>query len=136
MSGQPFILLVEDDEDDRFFAERTLGKAGLKCVFHVATGQAAVDYLSGLCGFGDREKYPLPDIILLDLKIPEINGHQVLEWIKAQPQLGAIAVYILSSSGEISDRTRATAANAAGYFVKPLTGQNVEVVLRKFQERA
>jgi CheY-like chemotaxis protein len=136
MSGQPYILLVEDDEDDRFFAERTLGKAGLKSVFHVATGQAAVDYLSGERGFADREKFPLPDIILLDLKIPEISGHQVLEWVKAQPQLGTIAVYILSSSGEISDRTRATAANAAGYFVKPLTGQNVETVLRKFQERA
>jgi CheY-like chemotaxis protein len=135
MSGQPYILLVEDDEDDRFFAERTLGKAGLKSVFHVATGQAAVDYLSGERGFADREKFPLPDIILLDLKIPEINGHQVLEWVKAQPQLEAIAVYVLSSSGEISDRTRATAANVAGYFVKPLTAQNVEMVLRRFQER-
>ena len=136
MSGQLHILLVEDDEDDLFFAERTLGKAGLKSVFHVATGQAAVDYLSGERGFADREKFPLPDIILLDLKIPEINGHQVLEWVKAQPQLEAIAVYILSSSGEISDRTRATAANAAGYFVKPLTAQHVETVLRRFQERA
>ena len=136
MSGQPHILLVEDDEDDRFFAERTLGKAGLKSVFHVATGQAAVDYLSGERGFADREKFPLPDIILLDLKIPEISGHQVLEWVKAQPQLEAIAVYVLSSSGEISDRTRATAANAAGYFVKPLTAPHVETVLRRFRERA
>jgi len=136
MSGQPYILLVEDDEDDRFFAERTLGKAGLKSVFHVATGQAAVDYLSGERGFADREKFPLPDIILLDLKIPEINGHQVLEWVKGQPKLARIAVYVLSSSGEISDRTRAAAGNAAGYFVKPLTAQNVETVLRKFRERA
>ena len=135
MSSLPFILLVEDDEDDRFFAERTLGKAGLKSIFHVATGQAAVDYLSGQRGFADRKKFPLPDIILLDLKIPEISGHQVLEWVRAQPGLEAIAVYILSSSGEISDRTRATAANAAGYFVKPLEVQNVEAVLRKFRER-
>jgi CheY-like chemotaxis protein len=136
MSGQPHILLVEDDEDDLFFAERTLGKAGLRSLSHVATGQAAIDYLSGERGFADRGKFPLPDIILLDLKIPEISGHQVLEWVKAQPGLSGIAVYVLSSSGEISDRTRATAANAAGYFVKPLVAQNVEAVLRKFQERA
>ena len=136
MSSQPFILLVEDDEDDRFFAERTLGKAGLKSVLHVATGQAAVDYLSGHGGFANREKFPLPEIILLDLKIPEISGHQVLEWVKAQPQLGAIAIYVLSSSGETSDRTRAAAANASGFFVKPLTAQHVEAVLQRFQERA
>jgi CheY-like chemotaxis protein len=136
MSGQPHVLLVEDDEDDRFFAERTLGKAGLRSIFHVATGQDAVDYLSGQRCFADRAKYPLPDILLLDLKIPEISGHQVLEWVKAQPGLEALAVYILSSSGEISDRTRATAANAAGYFVKPLTVENVEAVLRRFEERS
>jgi CheY-like chemotaxis protein len=132
----PHILLVEDDEDDRFFAERTLGKAGVRSISHVATGQAAIDYLSGQGDFADREKFPLPDIILLDLKIPEISGHQVLEWIRTRPEFEAIAVYILSSSGEISDRTRAAAANAAGYFVKPLTVQNVEAVLRKFRERS
>jgi len=119
------ILLVEDDEDDRFLTERVLRKAGLKISFHASDGQVAVDYLSGEGKYADRNTYPIPDIALLDLKIPEITGHQVLEWINTQEHLKRCRVYILSSSGEVRDRQRAEAARAAGYFVKPLTEQNI-----------
>ena len=132
MTARPYILLVEDDEDDRYFAQRALAKAGLCSIFHAATGQAAIDYLSGQKAYVDREKFPLPDIVFLDLKIPEINGHQVLEWIKTQPSLATCCVYILSSSGEERDRTRALGAQAADYFVKPLTAQHINTVLARF----
>ena len=128
MTAAPSILLVEDDEDDRFLAERTLRKAGLKVAFHAPDGRVAVDYLSGEGKFADRGAYPLPDVVLLDLKIPEITGHQVLEWINTQEHLKACRVYILSSSGEIRDCERAAAARAANYFVKPLTEENVAIL--------
>ena len=119
------ILLVEDDEDDCYLAERALHKAGLKLAFHAPDGRVAVDYLSGEGKFADRTTYPLPDVVLLDLKIPEITGHQVLEWMNTQEHLKACRAYILSSSGEVRDRERAEAAKAADYFVKPLTGENI-----------
>lgn len=131
-NAQPNILLVEDDEDDRYLAERALAKAGLRSIFHAGTGQVAIDYLSGQKAYADREKFPLPEVVFLDLKIPEINGHQVLEWIKTQPSLAACSVYILSSSGEERDRRRAMAAHAADYFVKPLTAQHISTVMARF----
>ena len=128
------ILLVEDDEDDLFLEERTLNKAGLNSLFHVSDGQSAIDYLSGQKAYADRTKYPLPKAVLLDLKLPEIMGHQVLEWMRTQPELNGCPVYILSSSGETRDRERAEAAKASGYFVKPLTGENVAEIMAQVQK--
>lgn len=125
----PVILIVEDDEDDLFFARRTLAKAGLAAVHHAADGRVALDYLAGRDGFTDRALHPLPDIVLVDLKLPHINGHQVLEWIAGQPALKHVQAYALSSSGEARDRTRAREAGATGYFVKPLTAADVETLL-------
>ena len=135
MTTQPIILLVEDDEDDRFLSERALSKAGLRRVHHVSDGSMAIDYLLGQGTFASQAEHPLPDIVLLDLKIPEINGHQVLEWINTQPGLVGCLVFILSSSGEARDRTRAEIAHAAGYFIKPLTGQNINQMLSCLEER-
>ena len=125
MSLIPRILLVEDSEDDRYLTERALSKAGLKTVYNAVDGQVAINYLLGEGAFAERGLYPLPDIVLLDLKLPEISGHQVLEWMSTRPELKAIRVYILSSSGEARDRERAEAAHAAGYFVKPLTAEHI-----------
>jgi len=130
MKPVPRILLVEDDEDDRYLTERALAKAGLKTAYNAPDGRAAIDYLVGEGPFANREIHPLPDLVLLDLKLPEISGHQVLEWMSTRPELKDCPVYILSSSGEARDRTRAEAAHAAGYFVKPLTPQNITQILR------
>lgn len=132
MSCVPRILLVEDSEDDRYLTERVLTKAGLKTVYNAVDGQVAINYLIGEGAFADRELHPLPDIVLLDLKLPEISGHQVLEWMNTRPALKDCRVYILSSSGEARDRARAEAAHAAGYFVKPLTAKNVEEIQARF----
>jgi CheY-like chemotaxis protein len=125
-SALPRVLLIEDDEDDLFLTRRVLVKAGIKEVFHVNDGRSAVDYLEGRGTFADRSIHPLPDIVLIDLKIPELTGHQVLEWIQTQPGLKSVRAYVLSSSGEQRDITRATAAGAVGYFIKPLTERDVE----------
>lgn len=129
-SPEPRVLLVEDNADDLFLTRRQLLKGGIKEVFHVSDGQSALDYLEGRGSFGKRNLHPLPDIVLVDLKIPEVSGHRVLEWIKTRPALAGMKTYVLSSSDEERDRHRAAQAGARGYFVKPLTAADVASLLK------
>jgi CheY-like chemotaxis protein len=120
------VLVVEDDEDDLFLLQRELARIGSSVIKHARDGRAAVDYLSGNGAFGDRQSHPLPDIIFLDLKLPRMNGHEVLEWIRKQPALGGIHVYVLTGSDEPKDRARVNEQGAAGYFVKPLLAAQLQ----------
>jgi CheY-like chemotaxis protein len=114
------ILLVEDDENDVFFMHRAMAKAGLEPPIHVApNGQDAVDYLRGSGKYNDRDVYPLPRCMFLDLKLPFVHGFQVLEWLCDQPQLKEISVIVLTSSPEERDRQRAKELGAKAYIVKP-----------------
>jgi CheY-like chemotaxis protein len=114
------ILLAEDDENDVFFMRRALQKAEIEYPLQMVTdGQQAVDYLSGEGQFGDREQFPLPSIILLDLKMPFLDGFEVLSWIGSQPALKHIPVVVLTSSAEERDRRKAEELGAKAYFVKP-----------------
>lgn len=124
------ILLVEDNEDDIFIMKRVLRLAQIKNPLQVVTdGQQALDYLSGLREFGDREKYPLPFIIFLDLKLPYLDGFEVLTWIKGQLELSSIVVVVLTSSAEEKDQQKAHALGARSYLTKPPTIQSVKNVL-------
>ena len=120
MNPTATVLIAEDDEDDLFLTKRVLHKAGITHIFHVKDGQEAMDWLSGQGGFADRARHPLPEVLLLDLKMPLFTGHQVLEWIRARPQFSGLKVYVLTSSNEPRDRSRTEAAGADGYLVKPL----------------
>ena len=80
------ILQVEDDPNDVFFLQHAMKKAGVANPVQVATdGQQAIDYLRGVGKFADRKKFPLPCLILLDLKLPHVMGLDVLKWIRQQP---------------------------------------------------
>ena len=82
------LLIVEDEENDVFFLKDALRKAGiLNPIQVVDDGRRALDYLSGTGKFADRKAYPLPAVVFLDLKLPQINGLGVLEWIREQPSL-------------------------------------------------
>lgn len=121
MPPEPVVLLVEDDEADRLFFQRALRKAGYAWrVATAADGREAVDYLSGAGRFADRSLHPVPTHVLLDLKLPELSGHEVLEWIRRHPTLAAMPVIVLSSSHEESDIRRAGALGVDGYEVKPV----------------
>jgi CheY-like chemotaxis protein len=113
------VLLVEDNEDDLFLSLRVLEKVGIAPA-HVSNGKDAMDYLAGRGVYHDRTLYPLPDVVLLDLKMPAYTGHEVLEWLRDQSQLRDMKVYILTSSDDPRDRQRAEKAGAQGYFLKPL----------------
>jgi CheY-like chemotaxis protein len=118
----PGILLVEDNEDDVFLMERAMSKANLRPPLHVAVnGQDAIDYLVGNGPYANRDAYPLPHCIFLDLKLPFIDGFEVLAWLRQQSALAHIAVLILSSSPEDRDRENALQLGAKAYLVKPPT---------------
>jgi CheY-like chemotaxis protein len=123
------VLLAEDNDDDLFLSKRVLAKAGFTPVFHAADGKEAIDYLSGQGDYADRGRHPLPQVVLLDLKMPFFSGHEVLEWIRTQAALDAIKVYVLTSSGETRDRARVEKAGVQGYFVKPLTAAHLAQIM-------
>jgi CheY-like chemotaxis protein len=122
----PTILLVEDNDDDVFFMRHALQKAKVGLPVQVVpNGQAALDYLSGEGKYSDREKYPLPTLIFLDLKMPYVNGFEVLAWMQRQVFTPEIQVVVLTSSPEDRDRQRAKELGARAYLVKPPTEEMI-----------
>lgn len=115
------ILLVEDNPDDILMIQRAFRKANLVTPLQVVSdGDAAVLYLSGGGPYNDRERYPLPVLMLLDLKLPRKSGFEVLEWLRQQPGLKRLLVVVLTSSQENIDINRAYELGANSYLVKPV----------------
>jgi CheY-like chemotaxis protein len=122
MTNSGVILLVEDSEDDVFLMKRALKLAGVvNPVYVISDGEQATLYLGGEGPYADRTKFPMPAVVFLDLKLPFRSGHEVLEWIRAQPTLESLVVVVLTSSDEPSDLRRAYSLGANSYLVKPLT---------------
>jgi CheY-like chemotaxis protein len=116
------LLLVEDNEDDVFLMRRALKQAEIhNPLYVVADGEQAIDYLAGNGEFNDREQYPFPTLVFLDLKLPFKSGHDVLAWIRNEAALIELVVVILTSSDEPSDIDRAYKLGANSYLVKPPT---------------
>jgi len=94
--GNGIVLYVEDEEGDRFLMRMGFGKEGLEAALRtVNDGRLAVEYLSGAAAYADRETHPLPTVVLLDLKRPEIHGFDVLKWIRAHPLHSTLPVVVL-----------------------------------------
>jgi len=114
------ILLAEDNEDDVFIMRRAFQKAGIVNPIQPLTdGEKVINYLSGDAEFADRQRFPMPVMILLDLNMPRKSGLEVLAWIRQQPGFGSIAVYILSASTREGDVQRAFELGVNAYIVKP-----------------
>ena len=113
------ILLVEDDANEVFLFERAFRKAELTNPLCVARdGQEVIDYLAGNGEYSDRTRYPLPSLLLLDLKMPKLTGFDVLAWLGTRPDLNIHAV-VLSSSSYPEDIPRAKKLGAREYFIQP-----------------
>ncbi|HWD94175.1 MAG TPA: response regulator [Verrucomicrobiae bacterium] len=133
--SQPVILLAEDDDNDIFFMRRALKKAEIDSPLHVVRdGQEALDYLGGVGPFADRQHYPLPGIVFLDLKMPFLGGFDVLTWLRSQPPFKNIPVVILTSSSEDRDRRMAGELGARAYCVKPPGTEMVREMMRLANE--
>jgi CheY-like chemotaxis protein len=113
-----FVLLIEDSEDDAFFFERTVRKSGQPVsLVTCRNGEEAMQYLAR----AGQLDCPRPDVIFLDLKMPKVDGFEVLHWWRAQPHLADVRVYALSSSTEAHDIAHTRRLGACGYLSKPLT---------------
>jgi CheY-like chemotaxis protein len=116
------ILLVEDDPNDVLLIQRAFRKANLiNPIQVVGDGEEAVSYLSGEGSYADRRRYPLPILVLLDLKLPRKSGFEVLEWLRGEPDLKRLPVVVFTSSTEGLDVNRAYDLGANSYLVKPVS---------------
>jgi CheY-like chemotaxis protein len=114
------VLVAEDDPSDVFLLQRAFDAAQIPATLHfVRDGQEAIDYLEGESAFADRSTYPLPDLMLLDLKMPRLNGFDVLSWLRQKPGLKRLLVTVLTSSDQPKDINRAYDLGANSYLLKP-----------------
>src|SRR4051812_49319470 len=114
------ILVAEDETADAFFLKRAFAKAGVPTTLQfVRDGQEAIEYLAGEGEFANRLVHPLPHLLLLDLKMPRMDGFQVVGWVRQQPLLKRLPVIIFSSSDQEHDINRAYDLGANSYLVKP-----------------
>jgi CheY-like chemotaxis protein len=120
MSAPWHIFVVEDNEDDTFFMRRALRAAAPEAMSDfVADGQAALDFLLASGPFTTRAGQPLPHVVFLDLKLPYIDGLEVLAAIRSTRAIAALPVIVLTSSGEERDRAAAARLGVVDYLVKP-----------------
>lgn len=115
------MLIVEDDPYDSKLILRAIRKARiLNPTRLIEDGASAIAYLAGKPPFDDRTAFPLPVVVLLDLKLPKQSGFEVLQWLREQPTLSRLPVVVLTSSAENSDVNRAYDLGANSYLVKPV----------------
>jgi CheY-like chemotaxis protein len=120
MIGDATVLLAEDDPDDILLTQIAFEKARLANPLQVVRdGEEAIAYLRGDGKFSDRHQFPLPILLLLDIKMPGLNGFQVLEWLRKQPNFSRLPVAIMTSSDHDPHITRAYQLGADSYLLKP-----------------
>ncbi len=128
------VLVADDSEDDRFLLKEAMRRAGrLEIINEVTNGREAIAYLQGDAHFGDREKFPLPDLLLLDLQMPFRNGFEVLEWLGKQ-EFDKLTVVVLTDSVQPEHIKRALDLGADLFQVKPVAKKEREAMVRALEE--
>jgi CheY-like chemotaxis protein len=131
---QKTVLLVDDDDTYSIFLPRIFQKAQLKAgLLCVGDGAEAIDYLSGFGKYADRTQFPSPSVILLDLKMPRVNGFEFLEWKNRQTGMEDLPVVVWSSSDLPADIIRAMNLGAKAFFVKPPQMDQLGKVIENLQ---
>ena len=129
------ILVVEDNEDDVLFLKRTMGQIGLlNPIDVVRDGESAIEYLRNVATNSDLEIFPMPSLVLLDLKLPIVPGLEVLRWIRQQDELKTLIVVILSSSNLDSDIALAYRLGANSFLVKTSSSDQLRKMMRMVKE--
>jgi len=131
MPDVALILLVDDSEDDCTLMRRAFSKAKLlNPLLGLHSGEEALDYLSGSGQYTNRAEYPLPALILLDIKMPGIDGLEVLRWIRTQPGLRTLRVVMLTTSNDLRDVNAAYQLGANSFLTKPVDFEHFVEVTR------
>lgn len=134
MSKEQTILLVEDDPNDVVLVQRAFHKAGLPNLLKtVSNGAQTIDYLRGDGAYANRDRFPLPFLILLDLKMPGTDGFEVLRWARAEPELKRLLIVVLTSSLLQADVDRAYELGANSYLVKPVEFDQMLHLVQRFE---
>lgn len=135
MNQPAHILLIEDNRMDVELTLDAFREARLGNSVHIArNGREALDYLTGEGKYADRREYPLPNIILLDLKMPGIDGFEVMRRVKAMPGIKRIPIIVLTSSEEEGDRAISYDCGVNSYLVKPVSFNGFLKVVRQIQD--
>lgn len=125
------ILLAEDDQDDRYLISEALDESGAENqLYIVETGEELLDYLRNQGKYTDREKYPRPGLILLDLNMPLLDGREALAEIKSDPELCRIPIVVLTTSQSDEDVNDTYALGITGYITKPMTFKGLVDVMK------
>lgn len=134
MLNNQIILLAEDDPNDVLLIQRAFQKAGFQNLLKVVRdGEQAIAYLSGADQYSDRNRFPLPFLLLLDLKMPGTDGFEVLQWVRSDRDLKRMLVIVLTSSNLQSDVDRAYELGANSYLVKPVEFQEMVNMIQRFE---
>jgi CheY-like chemotaxis protein len=135
-SKQRPILIAEDDENDVILLRRAIRDAGVKNkVVVTCDGYQVVDYLEGQPPYSDRRRYPMPGLIILDIKMRLMDGFEVLAWVQTRPDLQKLPAVILTGSSDERDRKRALELGALDYRVKPQKNGQLTAVLNQWERR-
>ena len=131
MTPDDLVLVAEDNPDDALLLRRALEKAGIRARLKiVADGEEMLLYLQGRGAFANRVNYPMPSLIILDLKMPRKSGLEVLEWIGQNMHLAVVPTIVLSASNLEADVRAAYNLGANTYFVKPTTFDELVETMR------
>lgn len=129
------ILLVDDDENDVLLARMAFEKSGIHNPIHWARdGVEAVAYLNGEGEFSDRQKYPFPEVLIVDLKMPRMTGLELLSWIRDHPQYKVIPTIIMTSSKLQDDVKQAYSLGANTYMIKPPSLEHLAKMVKTAHE--
>jgi CheY-like chemotaxis protein len=125
------ILIADDFPDDVDLFKIALQQAGvLNPVYVVHDGRDAIEYFEGRGTFIDRARYPLPEVLFLDLKMPGMDGFQVLEWLKGKPEFEGMLVVVLSGAGEAQAINRAYQLRADTFVAKPFRRDDIDSLIK------
>lgn len=128
------VLHVDDDENDLYLLKFAWEQAGLpQRLVGVSSGAQALAYLQRHGEYADNRKFPLPSLVLLDLRMPRMNGLEVLEWIRSQPELSTLVVVALTASAYPDDIAQASRLGANAYVQKPGTHDELLELVHSLQ---
>jgi CheY-like chemotaxis protein len=133
MLGGKLILIADDYEPDTVYLQRSLRKAGIvNPVIWLEDGETTIRYLRGEPPYSERERYPLPGVLFLDLKMPRRDGFEVLSWHRTQPHLQEILIIVLSGYDEMQQMSRAYELGADTFLVKPGRPEELLELIKHF----
>ena len=128
------ILHIEDDDNDALLLAKACERAQLPVTIHrVKDGEQARAHLLQLQARSDRPLNPLPQIVVLDLKMPTMDGFEFLKWLRAEKDLALVPVLVFTTSAASDDKDRALSAGASSYFVKPASFDALVRLVQHFQ---